>query len=445
MSVLKKWIVFSIVSVAFFVACNEEETEPSVVTIIRNLYLTSVDTIASVDNALFYVNSDTFFIYNGIEYTGFIQNRDSMLYGSSLKAVIPTITTAAVVSTIILDDSITYSGSDTLNFEEPVRVLVYAQNADTTQRYLIKSNVHRLDHELYLWDERTYPTTSSTIKAEKALFFSDRIYLFRNINDEVKLSVNSDFSIGEWEAYSPTGLSVTAIENMICSDKFYTADNSNFYTSNDGITWTSVAVSGLNLKQLLFKNGDAIFALAQDSVVKSSDEGQTWTLAYRYADNFPVQDFSIVTEKSPSGRMRYVLVGGTSKNGNGAGVWSTENGVYWVDFSKDGNCLPQRNNAATIAYDHNLLMFGGEENSIISDSILLSPDFGFTWTAADEKIVSWKYLPTIKSSIFATQKVKNSSKNSYRLFIVGGKDENGNYVQKIWTGRKNETYFEEYY
>ena len=65
MSVLKKWIVFSIVSVAFFVACNEDETEPSVVTTIRNLYLTSVDTIASVDNALFYVNSDTFFIYNG--------------------------------------------------------------------------------------------------------------------------------------------------------------------------------------------------------------------------------------------------------------------------------------------------------------------------------------------------------------------------------------------
>lgn len=444
MNVLKKWIVFSIISVAFFAACNEEETEPSVVTIIRNLYLTSVDTIESVDNALFYVNPDTFFVYNGVEYTGFIQNRDSMLYGSSLKAVIPTITTAAVVSTIVLNDSVVYSGTDTLNFEDPVQVLVYAQNADTTQRYLIKSNVHRLDHELYLWDERVYPTTSSTIKAENALLFSNQIFLFRNIDDVATLSVSSDFS-NTWQSYTPTGLSVAAVENMICSDKFYAADNSNFYTSNDGIAWTSIAVNGLSLKKLLFKDGNAVFALAQDSVVKSSDEGQTWTLAYRYADNFPVQDFSIVSEKSPSGRMRYVLVGGISESGNAAGIWSTENGMYWVDFSKDGSSLPQRLNAATIAYDHNLLMFGGEENSIISDSILLSPDFGFTWTAADEKIVSWKYLPTIKSSIFATQKVKNSSKNSYRLFIVGGKDENGNYVQKIWTGRKNETYFEEYY
>lgn len=444
MSVLKKWIVFSIVSVAFFVACNEDETEPSVVTTIRNLYLTSVDTIASVDNALFYVNSDTFFIYNGIEYTGFIQNRDSMLYGSSLKAVIPTITTAAVVSTIILDDSITYSGSDTLNFEEPVRVLVYAQNADTTQRYLIKSNVHQLDHELYLWDERTYPTTSSTIKAEKALLFSNQIFLFRNINDVATLSVSSDFS-NTWQLYTPIGLPVTAIENMICSDKFYAADNSNFYTSNDGITWTSIAVNGIDLKQLLFKNGNAVFALAQDSVVKSSDEGQAWTLAYRYADNFPMQDFSIVSETSPSGRMRYVLVGGISESGNAAGTWSTENGMYWVDFSKDGSSLPQRLNAATIAYDHNLLMFGGEENGVVSDSVLLSPDFGFTWAAAEEKIVSLKYIPTIKSSIFATQKLENSPKNSYRIFIVGGKDENGNYVQKIWTGRKNETYFEEYH
>ena len=165
MKLLKKWSFFSVLSIVLFIGCNDSETEPSVVTTIRNLYLTSADTIESVDNALFFVNADTFFVYNGIEYTGFIQNRDSMLFGTSLKAVVPTITTAAMVSTIIINDTITYSGSDTLNFEEPVKLLVYAQNADTTQRYLIKANVHQLDHELYLWDERSYPTTLLPIKA----------------------------------------------------------------------------------------------------------------------------------------------------------------------------------------------------------------------------------------------------------------------------------------
>lgn len=93
MDFFKKWSVFSILVVALFVGCNNDETEPSVVTTIRNLYLTSADSVASVNNALFYVNADTFFVYKGVEYTGFIQNRDSMLYGSSLKAVIPTIIT----------------------------------------------------------------------------------------------------------------------------------------------------------------------------------------------------------------------------------------------------------------------------------------------------------------------------------------------------------------
>ena len=444
MKLLKKWSFFSVLSIVLFIGCNDSETEPSVVTTIRNLYLTSADTIESVDNALFFVNADTFFVYNGIEYTGFIQNRDSMLFGTSLKAVVPTITTAAMVSTIIINDTITYSGSDTLNFEEPVKLLVYAQNADTTQRYLIKANVHQLDHELYLWDERSYPTTLLPIKAEKALFFSSKIFLFRNINNTLTLDVNTDYANGDWQTSSPTGLSLAAVENIICADKFYSMDKDNFYTSSDGLEWTSMPIANVSLKQLLFKNSNKIFALANDSVVMSEDEGQTWKLAYRYGETFPVQDFSMVSEKAPSGKMRYVLVGGTAKNGDFAGTWSTENGVYWVDFSKDGSSLPQRLDAATIAYDHNLLMFGGEEKGSLSDSILLSPDFGFTWVGATKKMLPQNYTPTIESSIFATQKVEDSSKNSYRIFIIGGKDKNGDYVQKVWTARKNETYFEEY-
>lgn len=443
MDFLKKWSVFSILVVALFVGCNNDETEPSVVTTIRNLYLTSADSVASVNNALFYVNADTFFVYKGVEYTGFIQNRDSMLYGSSLKAVIPTIITKAVVSTIVLNDSITYSGSDTMDFEMPVKVLVYAQNADTTQLYLIKSNVHQIDHELYLWDERSYPTTTSTIKAEKAVFFSDKIFLFRNINNVATLDVSADFA-DEWQSVSLDGIVADAIDHIICADKFYAVSDDKFFVSADGRTWTSHTIADVPIKRLLFKNENTLFALTQDSVVMSSDEGVSWQLAYRCTDDFPMQDYSVVAEKSPSGRMRYLLVGGTAKNGAPAGAWSTENGTYWVNFSQDGNNLPCRQNAATIAYDHNVLMFGGEENGIVSDSVLLSPDFGFTWTGADDKIVARNYVPTIKSSIFSTRKLSNASKNQYRIFIVGGKDKDGDYVQKIWTSRKNETYFDEY-
>jgi hypothetical protein len=75
---------------------------------------------------------------------------------------------------------------------------------------------------------------------------------------------------------------------------------------------------------------------------------------------------------------------------------------------------------------------------------LLSPDFGFTWVGTTKKMLPQNYTPTFESSIFSTQKVEDSSKNCYRIFIIGGKDKNGDYVQKVWTSRKNETYFEEY-
>ncbi len=436
MKLLNKWLVVALAVVAF-VACNDEDTEPSVDTTIKSFYLISTDSIDVVDYTIFSVNADTFLVHEGVTYTGFIQNRDSILYGTSLKAVMPVITTANVISAIMFHDTITYTGNDTLNFEQPVRATVYAQNADTLQRYLIKTNVHKIDHELYVWDVRDYPKTDLTIKAERAVMVDGAIYLFRDIDGKVALHINASDAQGVWNESAPTGLPVEAVKNIIyCETGFYSVVNDKIYTSADGSSWNEETLSGIALQQLLFAQNNEIFALTTDSVVVSTDKGKNWTLAARCGDDFPMNDFSVVSEQSPSGKMRYALVGGTTKSGNPASVWSTENGSYWVNFGENGRTFPARKNPAVLAYDHNLLMFGGEENGTLVSEVLISPDFGLTWKTADSKIVPTNYTPTTESSIL------NGAE--WRIFIVGGKNADGNFVQRIWSGRKNETYFKEY-
>ncbi len=438
MKLLNKWLVVALAAVAF-VGCDNNETEPSVITTIKNFYLTSTDSVDVVDYTVFSVNADTFLIHEGVTYTGFIQNRDSILYGTSLKAVMPIVTTANVVSAIMFHDTITYTGNDTLNFEQPVRATVYAQNADTLQRYLIKTNVHKIDHELYVWDECDYPKTTATINAERAVMVNGAIYLFRHLDDKVALHTNASEANGTWNEIATTGLPVEAVKNIIYHNgKFYSAINDKIYTSTDGSSWNEETLSGIALQQLLFAQDNEIFALTTDSVVvlDLEDDEKEWTLAARCGDDFPMNDFAVVSEQSPSGKMRYALVGGTTKSGNPAAVWSTENGRYWVNFDGNGRKFPARKNPAVVAYDHNLLMFGGEENGSLASEVLLSPDFGLTWKTADSKIVPTDYTPTTESSIL--------NGNEWRIFIVGGKNADGSFVQRIWSGRKNETYFKEY-
>ncbi len=435
MKLLNKWLVVALTVVAL-VGCNNNETEPSVITTIKGFYLTSTDSTDVVDYTLFSVNADTSLVHNGVTYTGFIQNRDSILYGTSLKAVMPIVTTANVVSAIMFHDTITYTGNDTLNFEQPVRATVYAQNADTLQRYLIKANVHQIDHELYVWDERDYPETTSTIVAEQAVMVEGAIYLFRHLDDKVALHINASAAEGDWDEFA-TNLPTEAMKNIIYyKNVFYAAVGDKFYSSEDGRSWNATTLSGIALQQLLFAQNNEIFALTTDSVMVSADGGATWKLAAHCGNDFPMKDFSLVSEQSPSGRMRYALVGGTTKNGNPAAVWSTENGRYWVNFGENGRSFPERANAAVVAYDHNLLMFGGKENGTTASEVLISPDFGLTWKNADTKIVPTAYVPTTHSSIL--------NGKDWRIFIVGGKDADGKFVQRIWSGRKNETYFKEY-
>ena len=89
------------VAVFFLASCNENTSDENLdKTIISGFYFAENDSFPSIGNTVFYVNSDTFFSYQGREYTGIVKNRDSMLYSTYLDTVSPVILVTYSVSYI---------------------------------------------------------------------------------------------------------------------------------------------------------------------------------------------------------------------------------------------------------------------------------------------------------------------------------------------------------
>ena len=91
--------------------------------------------------------------------TGLVWNKDSMLYGTSLKRVVPKFTFAATpgAAYLRLQDTIIYlSGYDTLDFtKRPIYLTIRSSDKSTTKTYEICPTVHQADPDLYTWEKLT--------------------------------------------------------------------------------------------------------------------------------------------------------------------------------------------------------------------------------------------------------------------------------------------------
>lgn len=438
-------VIFSVAS------CKDKTADENIdKTIISGFYFAENDSFPSIGSAVFYVNADTSFSYQGRTYTGMIENRDSMLYGTYLDTVSPVILVTYSVSYIKMlysqnEKELTqvYSDNDTLSFSHPVTLEVTSKDQKHTQRYLVQANVHQIDHELYVWNEEIYPSLNEEVEAEKAFFFDGKIYFYVKTSSSVKLFtsiVDAEKKIETWSEVALVGLSSSSdIETMICTGKeFYLIAEKSLYNSTDGINWTSKSLSGTFLKTL-FHIDDAVFALKQEGgvscIAKSTDKGESWSVMQNVPSALPTDGFSYLSKSMPSGKTQCTII---SNNG----IFATENGEYWITLPNSvSRNSPQRTFATAFFYDHQLFLFGGLENGEMSTKLILSSDYGMTWSEADEKTdifsLNEDLPPSQKTSIVVDEV------NHY-IYILGGQNVNGEFLRKVWRGKKNETFFNNY-
>ncbi|MEI8271332.1 MAG: DUF6242 domain-containing protein [Paludibacter sp.] len=307
-----------------------------------------------------------------------IVNIDSLPYGTRIDSVYPTFSFKSTGGAKLhypnptgfkfKKDSAAVTGKDTVDFRQPsIWIRNYASDGKTYLNYNIQVNVHKVQPELYVWSKVTDNLSSVNATSQKSVILNDKFYYYLNDGSAAYLHTSTD-GISWSSAVTPVGLPEgSALNDMIQFNGklFMTQDRLNIYSSADGLNWTRKSVSSFNFKSLLFVLNGQLWAVVQslnDATYHfaTSTDGDVWNMIGTIPQNFPVNDFSAVSISTVTGKSKVLVVGGYSVNGALLkNSWSSEDGIYWIDFSTENHSLDSlAAGVSIISYDKKLLLFG---------------------------------------------------------------------------------------
>lgn len=417
-------IVLLIITAIFASSCTktEDTTPASSNTTITKFSLKSAST-NGLSKATFTIDNDNNLIYNV----------DSLPYLSDVDSLIPSIF-GGTLSAIYLNDTIRYTGKDTLDFRNPIKITTIATDKKSTRTYTVKVNVHQVDPDLYRWEGLTSEVYQGETIEQKAVLFNNTIHFFVKTSTNFKSYTSTDGK--SWSETAVTGLPLSAsLERLITTkDEFLLIHNAELYGSTDGFSWLKIASPTAQLNYLLFSMNNKIYALGTvDSkrVVFESSDKTTWKNLGFAPENFPVSGFGVWVDAAPSGKMQAFLVGGRNSGGTLlSSVWSTESGSYWANLTAEKEWFTPREQVSVIQYGGGLMIIGGKNDSgALSDKQWVSPDYGLSWKAADKKAqLPNLFIPRFGQSVII-------DKENY-IYIIGGQT-SSTFLKDVWKGRKN--------
>jgi len=403
----------------------------------------------------------TTFVIEHLADTGRIYPKDSILFGSRLDSVIPSITFSASPSAaylIMRDTTILLSGADTLDFnKQPIYLKVVASDAVTVKWYKIEAYVHQIDPYLFNWECLTPAFCTAEPGTQQALLVHNRLYWFNN--NGFATQAYSSLDGYDWTDLQVSGLPEHCDARHIVyseqENRFLYAQDSTLYSSTDGATWIEEQPldPGYRFVCLLYELNHLTWAILERA------NSTQWILAYRDAmhqwnypqgmfsgdtlpGNFPLSDFATVTYTNDDGQQHALLMGGYDRKGQMSnGAWNIEcvkrynddESVYYYRVADYGASDPNRDKLSGIAlvwYDHKLYRFGGlNATGAISDTIRWSNDEGYTFYKADttKNFLPLPYTPRQLSSVVT---------DGEYLYLIGGRDFSTHYAD-VYRARLN--------
>ena len=380
--------------------------------------------------------------------TGLVWNKDSILYGTSLKRVVPRFTFAATpdAAYLTLNDTIhALTGYDTLDFTKtPIYLTIRSADKSNTKVYEIRATVHQSDPDLYTWTTMTdgvYPKNDSEQRVVE-------------LGDDFVMLASDGFSINAWRSADgaawpslgeTSGLPAGTKIRQIISDgtTLYYGQDSVLYTSTDAINWTAKPMNGPIITMLLYWNERAWLLTTNDQAryELAYIDSDTLALSGLQPDGeFPISDFATVTFQSSSLRERAMIIGGFAENGRSLNTrWNFEysthikdhNGYRLQEFSIDQQSFSGLTGISVVYYNHQLLLFGGVDETMtyFGRDIRYSIDEGLTWNKAD---TAKNQLP---EAYQARQKQNAIVRDSY-IYLFGGQDAETTHSD-VYRGRLN--------
>lgn len=422
---LRQFSILLLIGSLFISACTDNKNDPNVssTTSITKFSLKSTK-VPALNKTAFTIDNTNSIIYNV----------DSLPYLSDINSLVPTIY-GATLSSVFINDTILYSGKDTINFTKVVTLKTTATDKKSTQTYIVKVNVHQVDPDLYIWEGLKSEIYQGATTQQKGVLFKNKLTFFVKTDVEIKLYESDNGK--NWTESAVTGLPFGSnIDGIVpTKNEMLLLHEGDLYSSTNSTTWTKKSSPTEELHRLLFYMNNKIYALGStngsDKVIFQSEDHTTWTNLGATPEKFPTMGFAVCVDASPSGKMRAFLVGGKDASGTLlSSVWSTENGSYWANLTAEKAWFPARENASVIQYGEGMMLIGGHNGTeTVTDKQWLSTDYGLTWKIANEQTkLPDLCIPRFGQSVLVDQE-------NY-LYIIGGQTST-TFLSDVWRGRKN--------
>lgn len=379
--------------------------------------------------------------------TGLVWNRDSILYGTSLKRVVPRFTFAATpdAAYLTMNDTIhVLTGYDTLDFTKtPIYLTIRSADKSNIKTYEIRATVHQADPDLYTWTQLSAGVLGRDDCDQRVVETGSDFTMLTSNGFDLRAYRSADGA--SWEDLgSMKGLPAGTKVRQIVSDgtTLYYGQDSMVYTSTDAVNWTSTKVSHPITTLLLYWNKH-VWALVHNNKkyeLAYIDQDTLKLSGLQPGTDFPVSDFGTVCFISSSLRERAMIIGGFAENGLALNTrWNLEysshikenNGYRLQEYSQDRPSFQSMTGISIVYYNNQLLLFGGVDGNMtyLGRDVLVSTDEGLNWTKAD---TTKNRLP---EAYQARQKLSTIVREN-SIFIFGGEDSEQTYSD-VYRGRLN--------
>lgn len=340
-----------------------------------------------------------------------IENKDSLLYGSQMQAVLVDIT--YIGSSLYYreqadSDSIwnIYSPEDSIDLRKPVDLWLIANDGQSDRIYTLNVTVHQQEGDSLYWykDGEEEPFLQG-MSEQCALMVQGSLSVLGKRDDAITLVKRS--ADGEWDEFV-TNLPLTANVETLVEQKdafLLSTTDGDIYTTTDGVEWQKLSIPQHPGMVLAAATTDYLYTLMDGELYSCSQnkEGE-WEFQKEVLDEspafLPLTNVNSLQMMQTNGNNRLVMVGNrTAETDVTSVVWNKmwnedipESEGEWMYFlqTADNKCsLPQLEYPNLIEYDGKCLAFGGASiagtgSREAMDALYVSEDYGITWRTDSE-------------------------------------------------------------
>ena len=344
--------------------------------------------------------------FNIDQLNGLIYNVDTLPKWTDVTKICPSFTVSGTAYARLDADSIYYqmtSGSDSIDFTNPIQILVLAYDGMSQKEYTAKITLAATDQDTLVWDNVDAGNIVFSNK-KKALFNGGKIYVFsENAEGNTQVATLSTTTAeSRWSSQTDftSEAKIDYSSVLIYKDCFYgLGTDRNIYksTGTDASTWTKMTENG-NIDCLLASDAFRIYAVKGDKIVSTtdfSDWAETETSDFEYIPRTCI-NCNTYTSKTNGNIQIAVMTGIASTSASQAVSWykvSAEDAgtdQNWMYIGHSGNNLynmPSFTDMSATRYDGQLYAIGTETVDGASQYRYLycSPDNGIAWQPQKSK------------------------------------------------------------